>query len=100
MLEHLIEFPEVQDVIGIFAGDVHPEIDDEVEVSKWIWNTDPSTEPGKHWVLCVLYKTSLEQELENCICKRYDYKILDSWGPSFVGSTAILDNIVEIMMVE
>ena len=60
MLEHLIEFPEVQDVIGVFAGDVHPKIDDEVEVSKWIWNTDPSIEPGKHWVLCVLHKTSLE----------------------------------------
>ena len=60
-----MKFPEVKDVAGVFAGDVHPEVDDEVEVLKWIWNTDP----GKHWVLCVLRKMSLEQGLQNCVCK-------------------------------
>ena len=84
MFEHLIEFPRVKDVVGVFAGDVHPEIDDEVEVSKWIWNTNRSTEPGKHWVLCILCKTSLGEESESSACKNYEYEILDSWGSSHV----------------
>lgn len=82
MLEHLIELPDVKDVIGVFAGDVHPKVDNKVETMKWIWNTDPSMKPSKHWVLCILCKTSLGEESESCVCKKYEYEILDSRGSS------------------
>ena len=62
MLEHVIENLNIEgNIVGVFAGDVHPEIDDLPDRLKWIWNTDPSSKPGQHWILCILHKKSFEE---------------------------------------
>lgn len=94
MLEHLIENQNVKgSVVGVFPGDVHPEVDNEPGKLKWIWNTDPALKPGRHWILCILHKSFEEEYLKEGICKIYKYKILDSWNPWFVSSAAIMDSI-------
>ena len=62
MLEHLIENQNVEGkVVGVFAGDVHPESDNSSDRLKSIWNTDPSSKPGQHWILCILCKKSFKK---------------------------------------
>ena len=82
-LEHLIENRNVKGNVGIFAGNIHPDAN------------DPSSKPGKHWVLCIPHKKMLSDDnLNAAICKSYEYEILDSCGSSsFIHLNVIMDSI-------
>ena len=62
----------------------------------WISNTDPSSQPGKHWVSILRDVESIivkENEIENC--HKTTYYIIDSWGSKYSDKTCktIIENL-------